>query len=126
MDSVGGSADPAPGLAPDEQDARDEVQARSLAFALTTVRNPGAVPGFGSFLPYAICAAGGGGAVDSRLAITRGVLSNEVLQQGVMAAEEKVRAGSGLGRALEANTEFPTLLSRLLARVRSPVGPMAC
>ena len=49
------------------------------------------------------------------LAITRGVLSNEVLQQGVMAAEEKVRAGSGLGRALEANTEFPTLLSRLLA-----------
>ena len=48
------------------------------------------------------------------LAITRGVLSNEVLQQGVMAAEERVRAGSSLGRALEAHTEFPTLLSRLL------------
>ncbi len=48
------------------------------------------------------------------LGITRGVLSNEVLQQGVMAAEEKVRAGSGLGRSLEAHTEFPTLLSRLL------------
>ena len=49
------------------------------------------------------------------LVISRGVLSNEVLQQGVIAAEEKVRAGSSLGRALEAHTEFPTLLSRLLA-----------
>ncbi len=48
------------------------------------------------------------------LAITRGVLANEVLQQGVVAAEKEVRGGSGLGRALEANSEFPTLLSRLL------------
>ena len=49
------------------------------------------------------------------LGIARGVLSNEVLQQGVRAAEEKVRAGNSLGRALEIHTEFPTLLSRLLA-----------
>jgi len=48
------------------------------------------------------------------LHITQGVMENQVLANSVAEAEEAVRGGTGLGKALTNTQHFPTLLSQLV------------